>query len=94
MVLFLSQKPIHKTISFIGEIEPPPLTPPFTGTAELSLYKIMFHTKALLWEYSILLLPAPYLQRLPYFNTVARPLRNIRPVTEPSLFMAHTTQHK
>ena len=40
----------------------------------------MSHFNALLWESIILLLPSPNLQRLPYCNTIARPLRNIRPI--------------
>jgi len=44
----------------------------------LSLHKILFHSKALLLESIILFLPPPHLQSLPYCNTIARPLRNIR----------------
>jgi len=33
--------------------------------------------------------PPPRLQKLPYFNTIARPLHNIRPPTDP-LFACHT----
>jgi len=54
---------------------------------ELSLYKILFHFKALLYESIILL--QPHLQILRYCNTIARPLRNIRPPTDPS-FACHT----
>ena len=38
----------------------------------------------------ILLLPSPYSQRLPYCNTIARPLRNIRSVTDPPYVRHHT----
>ena len=54
----------------------------------LSLYKILFHFKALLWESIILLLPSPLLQSLPYCNTIARLSRNIRPPTDPP-FVCH-----
>ena len=57
--------------------------------SHVSLFKILFHFKALLWE-SIILLVAPlFLQRLPYCNTIARLLRNIRPPTDPP-FVCHT----
>jgi len=49
----------------------------------LSLHKILFHFKAVLRESSVLSLPSPHLQRLPYCNTSGRPLRNIRPATDP-----------
>jgi len=55
----------------------------------LSLYKILFHFKGLLWESIILLLPPLHLQRLPYYNSIARPLGNIRPSTDPP-FLCHT----
>jgi len=58
-------------------------------TPRLSLYKKVFHFKALLWEAIILVLPYPHLQRPPYCNTIARPLRNIRPATDPP-FVCHT----
>ena len=45
---------------------------------QVGLHKILFHFKALLLESIILLLPPPHLQSLPYCNTIARPLRNIR----------------
>jgi len=54
-----------------------------SSTPRISLYKILFHLKALLWESFILALPSPHLQRLPYCNTIGRPLRNIRPATDP-----------
>ena len=53
------------------------------------LYKILFHFKALWWESIVLLLPPLHLQSLPYCSTIARPLRNIRPPTDP-LFVCHT----
>jgi len=53
-----------------------------THIAPLSLYKILFHFKALLWESIILSLLSPQLQRLPYCITIVRPLRNIRPATD------------
>ena len=56
--------------------------------AEVSLYKILFHCKALLCESTILLRP-PHLQSLPYCITIARPLCNIRPPIDPS-FVCHT----
>jgi len=37
------------------------------------------------------LLPPPHLQSLPYCNTIARPLRNIRPPTNPLLHAIHHT---
>jgi len=57
--------------------------------AAVSLYKILFHDKALSWELIILLLTPPHLQSIPYCNTIARPLRNTRPPTDPS-FECHT----
>jgi len=48
----------------------------------LSLHKILFYFKALLWESIILLLP-PHLQSLPYCNTIARLLCNIWPPPAP-----------
>ena len=45
----------------------------------VSLYKILFHFKAFLWESMILSLLPSHLQTLPYYNTIASPLRNIRP---------------
>jgi len=51
----------------------------------LSLYKILFYFEALLWEIIIRLLPVPHLQSLPYCNTIAQPLRNVRPPTDPPL---------
>jgi len=62
----------------------------FRTSRRLSLYKILFFFKALLWKSSILLVPPPQLQSLPYCNTVARPLRDIRPPTDPSL-LCHAT---
>jgi len=49
----------------------------------LSLYKILVYLKVLWWESIILLLPPPLLQNLPYCNTIARPLRTVRPPTDP-----------
>ena len=51
---------------------------------QFSLYKIFFYFKALLWE-SILHLS------LRYCCTNARPLRNIRPPTDPHLYAIHHT---
>jgi len=48
----------------------------------VSLYTILFHFRAVLWESIILLLPPPNLQRLPYCTTIVRPLRNMRPGTD------------
>ena len=60
----------------------------------LNLYKISFHSKALLWESIILLiLLLPHLQSLPYCNTIARPLRNIPPPHRPPLVMSYTIQY-
>jgi len=53
------------------------------GLVQFSLYKILFHFKALLWESIILVLPPPHLQSLPYCNTIAPPLRNMRPPSDP-----------
>jgi len=55
----------------------------------LSLYKILFPFKAVLWESICLLLPPPHWQSLPYCITIARPLRNIRPPTY-SFFLCNT----
>jgi len=64
---------------------------PFSFRLGLSLYKILFHIRALVWESIILVfvLPPPHLQSLPYCNTIARLLRNIRPPTDPP-FVCHT----
>jgi len=51
-------------------------------TGQLSLYKILYYLKALLWE-SIIVYCPPYLQRIAYCDTIARRLRNIRPPTDP-----------
>jgi len=59
------------------------------GMAHFSIYKILFHFKALLWESIIRLLPPHHLQSLPYCNTIARLLRNIRPPTD-APFVCHT----
>ena len=59
------------------------------ATPTLRLYKILFHFNFLWWKSIILLLPSPHLQRRPYSNTIAHPLRNIRPATE-SPFVCHT----
>jgi len=54
---------------------PAALRPPW-----LSLNKILFHFKAIVWEsYHPLSL---HMQSLPFCNTIARPLRNIRPPTD------------
>jgi len=55
----------------------------------LSLYKILFRFKALLWESIIRVPPPPHLQSLPYCNTIARLLGNRRPLTDPP-FVCHT----
>jgi len=60
-------------------------------TSGFSLYKSLFHFKALLRESIIPLLP-PHLQSLPCCDTIGRPLRNIRPPTDPS-FVCHTPYH-
>jgi len=52
------------------------------GRRRLSLYKILFHFKALVWESNTLLLPPPHTQSLPYFNSISGLLRNIRPPTD------------
>jgi len=59
----------------------------------LYVYKILFHCKAFLCEsIIILLLPPHQLQSLPYCNTIARPLRNIRPpLPAPPLYAIHHT---
>ena len=59
-----------------------------TRHAHFSLYKILFHFKALFWQSIILLCPSQ-LKNLPYCITIARPLRNIRPPTDP-YFLCHT----
>ena len=57
----------------------------------LSLYKILFHFKASVWESIILVLPPRHLQSLPYCNTIVRLLRNIRhPPTPPFYVIRHT----
>jgi len=74
----------------VGNHNPPYLR--YRRTARygfFSLYKILFHLNALLWESIILLAPPPHLQSLPYSNTIARPLRNIRPSTDPP-YACHT----
>jgi len=60
----------------------------------LSLYKIFFPLKAFLWGSILLCPPPPHLQSLPYCNTIARPLRNIRPPTDPPIFMPYTIQYR
>jgi len=42
-----------------------------------------------MWESIILLLPPAHLQRLPYCNTIARPLRNKQILPDPPL-VSHT----
>jgi len=59
------------------------------GSAQEPETDLVFHLKALLWESIMLLCPHPHLRSLPYCNTNARPLRNIRPPTDPS-FVCHT----
>jgi len=54
----------------------------------ISLYKILFHFKTIVWESIILVLPPPHLQSLPYCNNIAGPLRNIRPPHRPPLYYA------
>jgi len=61
-------------------------------SSKLSLHKILFHFKVLLWE-SIILLPPPHLQSLPYCNSIVRPLRNIRPPPLPPVFMSYLMQY-
>jgi len=58
----------------------------------VSLYKILFYFKALLFK-SIILLPPPPVQRLPYCNTIARPFHNICPLTDPTLVMPYTINY-
>jgi len=48
-----------------------PPQPTHRSTLPLSLYKILFHFKALLWESINFLSPPPHLQSLPYCNTIA-----------------------
>jgi len=55
----------------------------------VSLYKILFYFKAVLWEPIVHLLQSTHLQRLSYCNIIARPLRNIRPATDLP-FVCHT----
>jgi len=59
----------------------------------LSLHKILFHFKfkALVRESIILILPPPHLHSLRYCNTIARPLRNIRPPSTPNGYAIHHT---
>ena len=66
---------------------------PFAAHAAkgLTLYKILFHLKALLWESIILSLP-PHLQSQPDYNTLTRLLRNIRRHPD-SPFVCHTQNH-
>jgi len=56
----------------------------------ISLYKRLFYFKALLWETIILILPPPHLQSLPYCNSIARPLRNLRPPHTELPIICHT----
>jgi len=58
---------------------------------EVSPYKILFYFKTLLWESIILSLPPSHLQSLPYCNTIARPLRNIRPT--PATLLLYAIHH-
>jgi len=58
------------------------------SSSHFSLYKILFHFKALFWESFIFLPPPPLLQSLPLCNTIARPLRCVRPPTDPPLYNA------
>ena len=63
-----------------------------THACSVSLYNILFHFKALLWESIILLLPSSHLQSPPYCITIARPLRNIRPPPTLLLYAIHHTR--
>ena len=58
----------------------------------VSLYTILFHLKALLWESIILLLPPPPAKPtlLQYYCT---PMRNIRPPHRPPLCMPYAIQY-
>jgi len=59
-----------------------PREPRAAVVRKVGLYMILFYFTALLWESFIRLCP-PHLQNLPYCNTIARPLRNVRPPTDP-----------
>jgi len=59
----------------------------------LAFTRYFFRSKALLWGSITLLLPPPHLQSLPYCNTIARLLHNIRPPIWPSLCMPYTIQY-
>jgi len=58
---------------------------------QLSLYKILFYLKSFIVEVYYPLTPPPFLQRLPYCNTIARLLRKIRFPTDPPLHAIHHT---
>jgi len=53
------------------------------AVARISVYKILFHFKDLVWESVIILLPPPHMQSLPYCNTIALPSRNMCSPTDP-----------
>ena len=59
--------------------------------SRVSLYKILFHFKALLGDSIVFLPPPPHLRSLPYCNTTARPLRNIYPPPTPPLYAVNPT---
>jgi len=63
------------------------------GRWQFSLHKILFYFIAFLWESMILLLLPSQLQTLPYCNTIATPLRNIRPPPPTLLIMTYTIQY-
>ena len=80
----------HTVAILLHNIRPPsdpPVCTPYTIQYCALQYrvkaKIVFHFKAVLWEFLILLLPSPHQQRLPYCNTISRPLRSIRLATDP-----------
>ena len=74
-----SSPPLNQQTSVTSPVAP---THECLAGQYLSPYKTLFHFKALLWESIILLLPPHHLQSLPYCNTIARLLRNIRPPTD------------
>ena len=77
---------VHVRVSKFGLAEPE--TAGGFGGVRVSMYKIVYHFKALLWESIIRLLPPP-LQSLPDCNTIARPLRNKRLLPDAPL-VSHT----
>ena len=60
-----------------------PTTDTGNTVLQLSLYKILFQSKVLSLETIHLFIAPPHLLRLPFCNTIARLLRNIRPPTDP-----------